>query len=268
VWQPPSPLNCAAFYWLKSILYTYICGCKGRTLDSTVKLTDNVILSCVYPGTGSINQVFWSKKANSTKARVAIFNRQYGVSVDKEYDGRLQFRNASSSDLSIVIKKATVKDLGTYYCSVSAFPDGVWQKEIEVVKEVDFNGSRTVNTHIEVDVSHDATFRCQLSSTNKTEQITLERIRETHIDTIALCNLSHGKELGSDYRRRTVLNCTSATESIFIIQNITIEDGGTYRCHFIVNTGNQSFIIDLHINSGILGRHFLLLLMGILGHYL
>ncbi|XP_029448546.1 CD226 antigen isoform X2 [Rhinatrema bivittatum] len=247
------------------ILQIYETTVMETPVDTTIKLTESMVLECVYPGTGKVTQVSWVKGTGPQKVTVLVADSIHGVHIDTMYKEKVDFANVSSSsrDMSLQFHRTSAADMGYYYCSVHTFPDGIWEKVIKVVQSDDFGVAVAALHHVFAEPGQNVTFSCQYTLGSKVKQVTWEKIRGGQIDTIASCNLSDGKIYGSDYKARMLVDCPNLTDSsTVVIQNVSTIDEGLYHCRFDADTGNQTFVMNLTINKEIMHHLFIPLVAG------
>ncbi|XP_021122682.1 CD226 antigen isoform X2 [Anas platyrhynchos] len=136
------------------IVVLQLCGthAEGRFVDSIVKLSEKMKLECIYPKKAVIIQTSWMKHNVTYKENIAVLHANYGIHIEDKYKGRIYFENASREDKSLSFIKSTLEDVGLYFCSIATYPDGTWEKVIEVIQpDSDF-----------------ATYRCVATGRNKT----------------------------------------------------------------------------------------------------
>ncbi|XP_043927877.1 nectin-3-like [Protopterus annectens] len=96
----------------------------GPDVDRTViaVLGKNVSLSCLVTVPEGINvtQISWEKEYPSGRRNVAVYNPQYGPSVQEEYEGRFDFK----TDATLHIDNVGFSDSGKYVCKMATFPLG------------------------------------------------------------------------------------------------------------------------------------------------
>lgn len=107
---------------------------EGKFVDSTVKLTEKVKLECIYPKKAVIIQTSWMKFNVTHKENIAVLHPIYGVHIEDKYNGRIYFENSSREDKSLSFIKSTLEDVGLYFCSIVTYPDGIWEKVIEIIQ--------------------------------------------------------------------------------------------------------------------------------------
>lgn len=107
---------------------------EGRFVDSTVKLSEKMKLECIYPKKAVIIQTSWMKHNVIYKENIAVLHANYGIHIEDKYKGRIYFGNASREDKSLSFIKSTLEDVGLYFCSIATYPDGTWEKVIEVIQ--------------------------------------------------------------------------------------------------------------------------------------
>lgn len=92
-----------------------------------------MLLDCSCPWNGNLIMVSWTKGNHIHP--LAVYHPEYGVNFNPDYDGRVEFINASSMDGSIRIMNITEEDQGLYHCSMQTFPHGSWTKDTLVQKK-------------------------------------------------------------------------------------------------------------------------------------
>uniref|UniRef100_A0A8C0G8B9 CD226 molecule n=1 Tax=Chelonoidis abingdonii TaxID=106734 RepID=A0A8C0G8B9_CHEAB len=224
---------------------------RGRFVDATVKLTNNMTLECVYPKTDGITQMSWVKSIVAGKEVIAVSHPLYGVHIEDKYKDRIRFINASSRDKSLNFMKTTEADTGLYLCSIT-FPKGVWEKVVQVIQLDSFEVPVPPTNHMIIEPGGNVTLRCSYSVGDLVRQVMWERIKADQMDTIVLCNLSEGKTYGSDYQERAMIDCATQESDILVIQNVTSSDSGIYRCR---HGGNKTHVMRLTVTSGLVNFH-------------
>ncbi|KAL8182367.1 UNVERIFIED_CONTAM: hypothetical protein K2H54_055031 [Gekko kuhli] len=130
---------------LIAILQTYK-GClfskEAEIVDSTVTLTNNMTLKCVFPKIANITQMSWIK--SNIKETIAVFRLPHDLHITSRYQGRVNIVNRTVNDKSLVFKSTTEADIGFYVCSFQSFPYGIWEKRVKVVQSGKLNGFLTV----------------------------------------------------------------------------------------------------------------------------
>ncbi|XP_078541837.1 CD226 antigen isoform X2 [Lissotriton helveticus] len=240
---------------LFTVLHLYNSAVEGAVVDETVKLTERMTLNCTYRGSSTITHVIWAKHNGSTPDTIAVFNTEHGIHVPETYKDRTGFVKAGkdSKDKSLLFSETLPSDIGTYTCSVHTFPEGIWEKTIQVIQADHFEGFTPSSFTYVTMLGQNATFSCADTSGDRVKEITWEKLREEGKTTVALCSLSSGQVLqhyGADHKHRSLIVCKSLQNSTLTIWNVIASDEGIYRCHFATNKGNQSILISLNIASG------------------
>ncbi|XP_010181058.1 PREDICTED: CD226 antigen, partial [Mesitornis unicolor] len=107
---------------------------------------------------------------------------------------------------------------------------------------VSFEASEKQNNHVFTKPGTDVTFTCPYKIGDSVQQVKWERIKADQIDTIVLCSSSGKQSFGSDFKERTLVDCSDQANSMIIIQNFTASDFATYRC---VATGrNETYVMS------------------------
>ncbi|NWY56841.1 CD226 protein, partial [Chionis minor] len=232
-----------------------LCGTnvEGKLVDSTVKLTEKVKLECIYPKKAMIIQTSWMKFNVTHKENIAVLHPIYGVHIEDKYNGRIYFENASREDKSLSFIKSTLEDIGLYFCSIVTYPDGIWEKVIEIIHPGDFlcfsidifEISEKQSNHVFTKPGGNVTFTCPYKIGDSVQQVMWERIKADQVDIIVLCNSSGKQSFGSNFKERTLVDCSDQANSMITIQNITDSDFATYRC---VATGrNKTYVMSFTV---------------------
>ncbi|NWS60191.1 CD226 protein, partial [Chunga burmeisteri] len=229
------------------ILLLQLCGTnmEGNFVDSTVKLTEKMKLECIYPKTAMIMQTSWMKLNVTHKENIAVLHPIYGIHIEDKYNGRIYFENASREDMSLSFIKSTLEDVGLYFCSVVTYPDGIWEKVIEIIQPDAFEVSEKQNNAVFTKPGENVAFTCPYKIGDSVQQVMWERMKANRVDIVVLCNPPGKPSFGSDFKERTLVDCSDQTNSKIVIQNITASDFATYRC---VATGrNQTYVMSFTV---------------------
>ncbi|NXW32771.1 CD226 protein, partial [Phaetusa simplex] len=230
---------------------------EGKSVDSTVKLTEKVKLECIYPKDAVIIQTSWMKFNVTHKENIAVLHPIYGVHIEDKYNGRIYFENASREDKSLSFIKSTLEDVGLYFCSIVTYPDGIWEKVIEIIQPDNnfccflcfstdaFEVSEKQNTHVFTKPGGNVSLTCPYKIGDSVQQVLWERIKADQVDIIVLCHSSGKQSFGSDFKERTLVGCSDQANSMIVIQNITDSDFVAYRC---VATGrNETYVMSFTV---------------------
>ncbi|KFQ83623.1 CD226 antigen, partial [Phoenicopterus ruber ruber] len=224
------------------IVVLLLCGTnvEGKSVDSTVKLTEKVKLECIYPKQAAIIQTSWMKLNVTHKENIAVLHPIYGIHIEDKYNGRIYFENASREDKSLSFIESTLEDVGLYLCSIVTYPDGVWEKVIEIIQPDAFEVSEKQNHVVFTKPGGNVAFTCPYKIGDSVQQVMWERIKADRVDIVVLCTLSGKQSFGSDFKERALVDCSDQGNSMVVIQNITASDFATYRC---VATGrNKTYV--------------------------
>ncbi|XP_067148257.1 CD226 antigen, partial [Apteryx mantelli] len=234
---------------------------EGKFVDSTVKLTEKMKLDCVYPKRAMIIQTSWVKSNLTHKENIAVVHPIYGIHIEDNYKGRIHFQNDSSEDNSLYFIKSTLEDVGLYFCSIQTYPDGIWEKVIQIVQPADaFEGPEKENNPVFTEPGGNVTFTCPYNIGGSVQQVMWERIKADRIDSIVLCNTLGEKSFGSDFEERTLVDCTPEASSTIILQNITASDFAMYRC---VATGrNKTYAMSFTVAATLDHQWFIIYIAG------
>ncbi|NXP50047.1 CD226 protein, partial [Heliornis fulica] len=226
------------------IFVLQLCGTsvEGNFVDSTVRLSEKMKLECIYLQKAAIIQTTWMKLNITHKENIAVLHPIYGLHIEEKYNGRIYFENTSREDKSLFFIKSTLEDVGLYFCSVVTYPDGIWEKVIEIIRPDAFEVSKNQNNHVFAKPGENITFTCPYKIGDSVHQVMWERIKMDQVDTIVLCNSSGEQSFGSDFRERTLMVCSDQANSIIIIvQNVTASDFATYHC--IATGRNKTYVM-------------------------
>ncbi|NXN22205.1 CD226 protein, partial [Nycticryphes semicollaris] len=218
---------------------------EGNFVDSTVKLTENVKLECIYPKPAMIIQTSWTKFNVTHRENIAVLHPIYGVRIEDKYSGRIYFENASREDKSLSFIKSTLEDVGLYFCSIVTFPDGIWEKVIEIIQSDAVEVAEKENNHIFTKPGGNVTFICPYKIGASVQQVLWERIKTDQVDTVVLCHSSGKQRFGSDFEERTLVDCSAQANSTITIQNITDDDYALYRC--VVTGRNETYVMSFTV---------------------
>ncbi|XP_074733522.1 CD226 antigen [Strix uralensis] len=227
------------------IVVLQLCGTnvEGKFVDSTVKLTEKVKLECIYPKKAMIMQTSWMKLNVTHKENIAVLHPIYDIHIEDKYNGRIYFENASREDKSLSFTKSTLEDVGLYFCSIVTYPDGIWEKVIEIIQTDAFEVSAKQTNPVFAKPGRNVALTCPHKIGDSVQQVMWERIKADQVDTIVLCNPSGKQSFGSDFKERTLVDCSDQANSMTVIQNITASDFATYRC---VATGRNTTYVKTY----------------------
>ncbi|XP_047936843.2 CD226 antigen [Anser cygnoides] len=227
------------------IVVLQLCGthAERRFVDSTVKLSEKMKLECIYPKKAVIIQTSWMKHNVTYKENIAVLHANYGIHIEDKYKGRIYFENASREDKSLSFIKSTLEDVGLYFCSIASYPDGTWEKVIEIIQPADsFEISEKQNNPVFTKPGGNVTFICPYNRRDSVQQVVWERIKADCIDTIVQCNSLGGQRFGADFKKRALVDCSDQASSMIVIKNVSVSDFATYRC---VATGrNKTYVMS------------------------
>ncbi|KAM6135454.1 LOW QUALITY PROTEIN: CD226 antigen [Pterocles gutturalis] len=213
---------------------------EGKFVDSTVKLTENVKLECIYPKKAVIIQTFWMKLNVTHKENLAVLHPIYSIHIEDKYNGRIYFESASRQDKSLSFFKSTLEDIGLYFCSIVTSPD-IWEKVTEIIQPGKcFEVSQKQNNHVFTKPGGRCRFTCPKSE-ESVQQVMWERINADWVDTGVLCSLSEKQSL-VQFKECRLVDCSNQTNPVIVIENITASDFATYHC---VATGRKTYVMSL-----------------------
>ncbi|XP_037594053.1 CD226 antigen isoform X1 [Cebus imitator] len=238
--------------FLLALLHIYRALCEKVLWHTSVPFAENMSLECVYPSMGVLAQVEWFK-IGTKKDSIAIYSPTHGVVIRKPYAEKVYFLNSamSSNNLTLFFRNASEDDVGYYSCSLYAYPEGSWQKVIQVVQSDSFETAVPPNSHIISEPGKNITLTCQPQMTWPVQEVRWEKIQPHQIDLLTYCNLVHGGNFTSSFPREIVNNCSHGVQSFIIIPNARASDSGLYGCRFQASTGeNETFVMRLTIAEG------------------
>ncbi|NXT76273.1 CD226 protein, partial [Zapornia atra] len=228
------------------VLQLYGTNVEGYFVDSTVKLSEKVKLECIYPKKAAIIQTTWMKLNVTHKESIAVLHPVYGIHIEDKYKGRIYFESASREDKSLFFIKSTLEDIGLYFCSVVTYPDGIWEKVIEIIQPHAFEVSQKQNNHVFAKPGGTVTFTCPYKIGDSVQQVMWERLKADQVDTVAVCNSSGKQSFGLDFRGRALVDCSGQASPMLVIRNITASDFATYRC-LATAGGNKTYVMSFTV---------------------
>ncbi|XP_066480537.1 CD226 antigen, partial [Tiliqua scincoides] len=224
---------------------------EGKTVDSTVKLANNMILKCVCPKNGTISLITWSKKKDNGKDNIAVLQLPRNLHIESKYQNRVDIVKQTSNNKSLVFTNATEADIGYYHCSFTLFPQGIWEKRIHVVQSGDFEPHVLPAFHLAMKLERRANFTCQHDSEVAVNQVIWEKVQVDSVDLVVQCDESGTAIRGAEYEERVEIDCANRASSTMTLENVTASDFGIYRCHYIgANGENTTGWIKLENTTG------------------
>ncbi|KAM9024756.1 LOW QUALITY PROTEIN: CD226 antigen [Ara ararauna] len=196
---------------------------EEKFVDSTVKLT-YCELECIYPKKAMKIQASWMKFNAAHKENIAVLHPICGIHIEDKYNGRISFGNTSSEDKSLSFIKSTL-NIGIYSCSIITYPHG-----IENVIEIVLPESQKQNSLMFNKPGENVAFTCPYKIRDSVLQVMWERIKADQVDIVVLCSSSGKQSFGSDFKERTLVDCSDQANSKIVIPNITASDFATYCC--------------------------------------
>ncbi|XP_048363187.1 LOW QUALITY PROTEIN: CD226 antigen [Sphaerodactylus townsendi] len=226
------------------ILISILQTCKGcfsvaeerEIVDSTVKLTNNMTLKCVYPKMAKITQMSWIKSKG--KETIAVFKLPHSLHITSIYEGRVNVINHTMNDKSLVFNNTTKADIGLYICSFQSFPHGIWEKKVQVVQAGNFTPPFSAASHVIIEPGKNVTFRCGADLAITMNRVTWERVHDGTVDTVVQCTQLRQSIHGSDYEERVEINCATQANTI-VLWNVTESDSGMFRCCYTGASGES-----------------------------
>ncbi|XP_030611796.1 OX-2 membrane glycoprotein-like [Archocentrus centrarchus] len=85
---------------------------------------EDASLNCQLLETKDVLQVTWQKILSEKEKNLATNNKYFGQRVNKEFTGKVEFRNCALHNCSIVIKKVAETDESCYRCLFNTYPEG------------------------------------------------------------------------------------------------------------------------------------------------
>ncbi|XP_032166047.1 CD226 antigen isoform X1 [Mustela erminea] len=286
-----------------AILHVYRALCEEMVWDTTVKLAENMSLECIYSSLDTLVQLEWHKITTTNRELMAIFSPTYGLSVKPPYTERVSFLNSTMApnDMTLSFHNVSEADVGFYSCFLHTFPQGHWEKVIQVVASemqarsgllpvhlyhegislthfscrrvfssvphLSFEIAVPSRNHIVSEPGKNVTLTCQLPQKGPVQQVTWEKIQPHQIDLLTSCNLSQGKGYASKYQRQILSNCSPGMTSSFILMpHVMASDSGLYRCCFKASTGDngtlETIAMRLTVTDGKTDNQYTLFVAG------
>ncbi|XP_058995305.1 CD226 antigen isoform X2 [Mustela lutreola] len=252
-----------------AILHVYRALCEEMVWDTTVKLAENMSLECIYSSLDTLVQLEWHKITTTNRELMAIFSPTYGLSVKPPYTERVYFLNSTMApnDMTLCFHNVSEADVGFYSCFLHTFPQGHWEKVIQVVASDSFEIAVPSRNHIVSEPGKNVTLTCQLPQKGPIQQVTWEKIQPHQIDLLTSCNLSQGKGYASKYQRQILSNCSLGMTSSFIVMpHVMASDSGLYRCCFKASTGDngtlETIAMRLTVTDGKTDNQYTLFVAG------
>ncbi|KAM9387428.1 LOW QUALITY PROTEIN: CD226 antigen, partial [Phaethornis superciliosus] len=172
----------------------------------------------------------WMKLNVTHKANTAVLYLIYDIHIGDKCNGRIYIENASRKDKILSLIKSTLEDVGPYFCSIAIYPDGIWEKVIEIIQPDAFEVSETKsNNPMSTEPGGNVALICLYKIGNSVQKLKWERIADW-VDTAVLCKLSGKQSFSSDFKELTMADCSYQSSSMIIIQNIPASDFATYHC--------------------------------------
>uniref|UniRef100_A0A8C0I8P5 Ig-like domain-containing protein n=1 Tax=Bubo bubo TaxID=30461 RepID=A0A8C0I8P5_BUBBB len=187
-------------------------------------------------------QTSWMTLNVTHKENIAVLHPIYGIHIEDKYNGRIYFENASREDKSLSFTKSTLEDVGLYFCSIVTYLYGIWEKVIEIIQTVSAKQTNPVFAK----PGRNVALTCPYKTGDSVQQVMWERIKADQVDTIVLCNPSGKQSFGSDFKERTLVDCSDQANSMIVI-HITASDFATYRC---VATGRNTTYVKTYTVAG------------------
>lgn len=226
-------------------------------------------LECIYSSLDTLVQLEWHKITTTNRELMAIFSPTYGLSVKPPYTERVYFLNSTMApnDMTLSFHNVSEADVGFYSCFLHTFPQGHWEKVIQVVASDSFEIAVPSRNHIVSEPGKNVTLTCQLPQKGPIQQVTWEKIQPHQIDLLTSCNLSQGKGYASKYQRQILSNCSLGMTSSFIVMpHVMASDSGLYRCCFKASTGDngtlETIAMRLTVTDGKTDNQYTLFVAG------
>ncbi|XP_032728143.1 CD226 antigen isoform X2 [Lontra canadensis] len=252
-----------------ALLHVYRALCEEMVWDTTVKLAENMSLECIYSSLDTLVQLEWHKITTTNRELMAIFSPTYGLSVKPPYTDRVYFLNSTMApnDMTLSFHNVSEADVGFYSCFLHTFPQGHWEKVIQVIASDSFEIAVPSRNHIVSEPGKNVTLTCQLPQKGPIQQVTWEKIQPHQIDLLTSCNLSQGKGYASKYQRQILSNCSQGMTSSFIVMpHVMASDSGLYRCCFKASTGDngtlETIAMRLTVTDGKTDNQYTLFVAG------
>ncbi|CAL8374238.1 unnamed protein product [Gadus morhua 'NCC'] len=129
------PLNGPLPFTLLFILCGLTCASANQVIvpeKVNAVLGKNITLGCKIEVGSNLTQSSWERHLRSGPITIAVYNPEFGISISKEYAGRVSFLSASVHDATIILEGVGFADIGSYTCKVSTFPLGNTQASTTV----------------------------------------------------------------------------------------------------------------------------------------
>ncbi|XP_033988341.1 CD226 antigen isoform X2 [Trematomus bernacchii] len=242
-----------------------------QTEGSTVRLEEDMVLSCLCPWNGNLSSVSWTKDPD--KSSIAVYHPEHGEHIPSPYTERVVFLKTTHMDGSISMRNVTHQDIGTYHCSVQTFPRGPWTQSIQV-EDLDeppedsteeeeeeeegsdpptLDGIRT-DTELVAEPDSNLTISCNHEHNGTVYQVVLERVPPGPSGIIGICKkvdggglLKEGELLEEDYSERGQVSCEDSLDVSLHLTGVQAEDGGLYRCTFSTDAGVRTTTVLLTV---------------------
>ncbi|XP_074063864.1 CD226 antigen [Macrotis lagotis] len=257
-------MHCLPFLFV--ILQAHKAMPEEEFVDTTIKLSKNMIFECLYPGLDFISQVEWFRNTIGEKDSMAIFSPKFGGLIRPDYYNKIQFLDSrvTGNNVSLFFHNASKADLGLYYCTLQLFPLGHWEKVIKVVQSDNFEIHVPTNSQMVSEPGKNVRFVFQTHLTGPLKHVTWERIQPHQIDHLTSCDLNNEKTYGLKYQRKILTNCNQGmTSSSIVIHNVTTSDSGFYQCCLTTNTGeNETFVMTLTVTDAKIDHQIVFFLAG------
>ncbi|XP_039858353.1 obscurin-like isoform X3 [Simochromis diagramma] len=196
--------------------------------------------------TNNITAVEWSRAGLEPKN---VFLYQDGRFVPNNqhpsYKNRVALRGMKDGDASLIVKKVTTADSGTYKCRVKIAETGSWK-----YVTINLNVSPD-QMNITAESGQDVTLTCQI--TNKISAVLWSR---AGLEPKNVFLYQDGRFVPNNqhpsYKNRVALRDRQMKggDVSLILKNVTTADSGTYKCRvFLRETGSWKFtIINLRVD--------------------
>ncbi|XP_061778051.1 CD226 antigen isoform X2 [Nerophis ophidion] len=236
------------WYFMVLLLLTSLKGaCPGAVQDKetiTIHLQEGMLLDCLCPWDANLTMVSWTKDPDPNS--IAVFHPEYGVATTYHYRNRIEFLRTTPMDGSITMRNVTHQDIGVYRCSLQTFPQGPWNRIIQVedldeppADEAEENAAVVeAESHLTAAPNNNLTIECSHGHNGTVLQSVVEHMALGHPWVIVgICKRVEGGTLSEDYSERGHVSCEDSLDISLHLTAVAQEDDGFYRCSFSTDAG-------------------------------
>ncbi|KAM6444416.1 LOW QUALITY PROTEIN: CD226 antigen [Rhynochetos jubatus] len=219
---------------------------EGKFVDSTVKFPKKVKLECIYPKKAVIMQASWMKFNVTNKENIAVLHPIYGIHIKDKYNGRTCLENTSREDKSLSFIKSTLEDVSIYSCCIVTYPDGIWEKAIEITQPGDFEVSEKIITFTKP--GGNGAFTCPYKIG---QQVVWERVKADQVDTGVLCHASGKQSFGPDFKECAAVDRSDQANAVTALQYFAASGFAMYHC---VATGRNKTAMSFSVAEAVIEK--------------